>query len=172
MTATATTRSAHPASSPEQRAIAAIVSHHAQLRRGLYERVIDLREAVLSAGEWEGQLAALIAYLAGVVLPHAAAEEATVYPALSADPRGELFIDAMLLDHEGLTDQTRALANACDKYAALALAEATAALFALHVTKENDLLLPTLQHADDVKLTELLANLRDRTGHGGGTDVP
>lgn len=148
----------------DERAADAVIAHHAELRRGLYERVMALRDEVCAGARWDVPLAALTAYLATVILPHAAAEEATLYPPLAADPRGALFVDAMLLDHERLTEQTRALANACERQAALALAEAAAALFALHATKENELLLPALQGLDRVSLAALVTAMHDRLG--------
>jgi iron-sulfur cluster repair protein YtfE (RIC family) len=116
---------------------------------------------------------ALTAYLATSVLPHAAAEEAVLYPALAADAGGDLFVDAMLLDHEELTERTRALAEVCDPYMALALAEGAMAVFALHVRKENELLLPALQCADGVSVTGLLRSMHERLGEvGTAREVP
>lgn len=146
-------------------AVAAAVEHHAELRRGVYERVMQLRDVICYGTAWTAPAAALTAYLATEVLPHAAAEEATLYPALAADPRGELFVEAMLLDHERLTELTRALASACDRYAALALAETVAAMFALHVAKENELLLPALQRCEGVDIAELLSAVHARLAH-------
>lgn len=152
------------ACSADEEAVAALITQHAQLRRGVYERVMELRDVVYHGAGWDAPLAALTAYLATAVLPHAAAEEATLYPALAAEPRAELFVEAMLLDHERLTEQTRALANTCDRYAALALAEATAAMFALHVTKENEVMLPALLEMDGIDLARLLGDMKERLG--------
>jgi iron-sulfur cluster repair protein YtfE (RIC family) len=159
--------------SADEQAIAAVVDHHAALLRGLQAWVLTLERAVSEGGPYERALGALTAYLATNVLPHAAAEEAVLYPALAADAGGGLFVDAMLLDHEELTERTRALANVCDPYVALALVEGALAVFALHVRKENELLLPALQRADGVSVAGLLRSMQERLGAADAArDVP
>lgn len=157
--------------SADEQAIAAVVDHHAALLRGLRAWVLTLGRAVSEGGPYDRPLGALTAYLATNVLPHAAAEEAVLYPALAADAGGGLFVDAMLLDHEELTERTRALANVCDPYVALALVEGALAVFALHVRKENELLLPALQHADGVSVAGLLRSMQERLGEAGTADA-
>lgn len=138
----------------DERALAAMVSHHAELRRGLDDRVTALRTAVRSRATHEPQLAALREFVDGSVLPHATAEEATLYPAAaSAAP---LLVAAMTAEHRALADRARALAGTGSSVDALAAAEGFAAVFAVHVDKENDLLLPLLARSTDVSLAGLL----------------
>ena len=155
-------------SAAEERAAQAMLDHHVQLLRGLYERVGDLRVAVSRGAVESSPLAALSAYLAAEILPHAAAEEAAIYPAAAAIPTATLFVETMLVDHEELTSRIGSLADACDPYLALGLAEAIAALFEVHVRKENELLLPLLRQAEGISLTSLLQNAHERLG---GDDV-
>lgn len=150
-------------STADERAAQAMLDHHAHLLRRLYERVADLRVAVSRGAAYSTPLA-LSAYLATEILPHAAAEEAAIYPAAAATPTATLFVETMLIDHEELTSRTRSLANACDPYLALGLAEAVTALFEVHVRKENDLLLPVPRHTEGINLTALLHNAHERLG--------
>lgn len=148
--------------SADEQARVGMINHHADLEQGLYQRVYDLRASLANNDPFDVPLAGLVAYLTTSVLPHAAAEEATLYRTLAADPQGALFVDGMLLDHEELTERTRALANSRDPYSALSLAAGAAALFAVHVRKENDLMLPALQRVDGVSLAALLHEMHER----------
>lgn len=159
--ATTTTTTTVP-SAADVRAEQAVLDHHTHLLRGLHERVSELRVAVSHGAAYNLPLAALSAYLATEILPHAAAEEAAVYPAAAATPTAKLFVETMLIDHEELTSRTRSLTNAADPYSALGLAEAVTALFEAHVRKENDLLLPVLRHTEGISLSALLHNAHER----------
>jgi hypothetical protein len=148
----------------EQRAVQAMLDHHAELLRGVYERVAELRAAVSQRERYDTPLAALSAYLATEVLPHAAAAEATLYSVAATIPTAELFVEALLLDHAELTSRARSLENVCDPHLALALGDATAALFEVHVRKEKQVLLPALLQVDGVELTTLLGKMHERLG--------
>lgn len=148
--------------SADERARIDMINHHADLEQGLYRRVYELRVAVAAGEVYDLPLAGLVSHLATSVLPHAAAEEATLYRALAADPQGALFVDGMLLDHEELTDRTRGLANSRDPYSALSLAAGAAAIFAVHIRKENDLMLPALQRLDGTSLAALLHDMHEQ----------
>jgi uncharacterized protein (DUF2249 family) len=138
----------------DERALAAMLGHHEELRRELDDRVTALRTAVQSRATHEQPLVALREFVNGSVLPHATAEEATLYPAAaSAAP---LLVEAMTTEHRALADLARALAGTRSAVDALAAAVGFAAVFAIHVTKENELLLPLLTRTAGVSLAELL----------------
>jgi hypothetical protein len=59
----------------------AIRAHHGVLGEQLSERVSAVSAAAAAGQPHEATVAGLVAYLAGEILPHAAAEEATIYPA-------------------------------------------------------------------------------------------
>lgn len=159
--------------SADARAHTAILAHHAALRRGVEERVAALADAVRSGASHEPTLTELREYLTGEVLPHAAAEETVLYPA-AAQTHGT-FIDAMLFDHRLLTDGVRRLDEAPDDVGAVAVAAGVAAVFALHVRKENEILLPALLDMPGVALSTLLSamehQLHDRAAAGSELDV-
>lgn len=156
-----------PATEEDERAIQAMLDHHAHLLRGLYARADELRTAVSQRRAYDAPLAALTAYLATEILPHARAEEATLYQAAAAAAPAALFVEAMLVDHGELVSRTRSLANVCDAFTALGIADAIVALFEVHVRKENELLLPALQHADGVSLSSLLQSMHQQLGDHG-----
>ena len=152
------------ATSSDAEAFADILDHHAALCRELDDRVRTMRMVALTRAAFRRPLAALTAFLEGSVLPHAAAEEATLYPAAASDPDTALLVEAMVIEHNALTERTRALARAGSAVEAAACAEGIAAVFGLHVAKENELLLPALRRVHEGRLAALLRDMRQRLG--------
>lgn len=155
--------------SPDQQALAAIRDHHAELRRRLDEHVAALRDAVRRGAVRRRELAALREFVFGHVLPHAAAEEAALYPAVEA--AAPLLIEAMTAEHRTLTGQAHALAGAGSPVDALPAAEGFDAVFATHVEKENELLLPLLTRTPGVSPAALLRAMHDQPD-AGHADAP
>lgn len=154
--------------SPDEQALAAIVGHHAELRGELDDRVTALRTAVRTGADHQRQLVALREFVDGSLMPHASAEEETLYPA--AADHAPLLVRAMIAEHRALARRARALAGAPSPVDALAAAEGLAAVFAVHVDKENDLLLPLLTRASGVSLAELLKAMHDHADEPGHVD--
>jgi len=144
----------------------AIVSHHAQLSAGLNQRVEALVHYVDSQFLLKAETARqdLLSYLRREILPHAQAEEAALYPPAAALSEGRLLVEGMLDEHRSLTALVTELADAGSLVRAAATARALTALFAVHLTKENDLLLPLLVATPDVSLTRLLAGMHEVLG--------
>jgi uncharacterized protein (DUF2249 family) len=147
--------------SPDEAARSAMLEHHAQLRGELDSRVAALRDAVVAGAGHESAKGALVAFVDQHVLPHASAEEGSIYPAAADDERVELFVDSMVLEHRELERKAQTLRSAETAARALSSAEGLAAVFAVHVAKENDLLLPALQKRG-VSLSTLLSDMHDR----------
>lgn len=146
----------------DERAFTAMLGHHAQLRREMDERVAALRAVVADSAPSEQARFALREFLEGDVLPHAIAEEAALYSVAAKDSATSLLVDAMVTEHRALTERVRAVAGAGTPVEALASAEATAAIFAVHVDKENELLLPALARTPEVSLAGLLEDMHHR----------
>ncbi len=145
---------------PAEQARAEIVAHHAALRQQLDAHVEGIRDAI-GRGEPHGAaLDRLTAFLADEVLVHAAAEEGALYPAAAAYAPASLLVAGMILEHRALAREVAALRSADTPLAAVAAAQAVAALFAVHVEKENDVLLPALID-DGVDLPTLLTAMHD-----------
>ena len=144
----------------DRRAAAALVAHHRQLSGELAAHTVRLQAA---AGEdqqlvWRAR-DVLLDWLRAELLPHAAAEEAALYPAAAELPAGRLLVDGMLAEHRVITDLTGELAAAGSPVTAAAAARALAALFAVHLAKENDLILPLLLESGQVSVADLLAGM-------------
>jgi len=137
-----------------------LIHHHAMLRRGLERRAGTLCEAVDSGVPFERQMTILRDYLADEILPHAEAEERTLYQAAVTQARGSELVRALTAEHHILAYLAGRLQPGADGSEAATAAERIATLFAGHVAKEHDLLLPALTGAD-ADLTALLADMRE-----------
>ncbi len=160
----------------ETEALDAIRTHHQMLEGKLRARVAVLAAAAAGDRPYELAAGALVAYLGGEVLPHAAAEEQTIYPAAAAQPGLAGTVTEMTAEHRALAMAAERLASAASGAAAAVQAEKIAALFAAHVVKENDLLLPVLRDATGTDLAVLLAEMQHQTGETArgatGTGAP
>lgn len=154
----------------------AMLAHHAQLADGIARRVAAV-SATAGAGEGAGPAAALVAFVAQEVLPHAFAEEQTIYKAAANNEGLAELVAAMVDEHRRLTAAVDRLATATDARSAATEATAIGDLFASHVAKENELLLPPLAADETVDLGDLLATMHRLTEtateeSSAGHDVP
>ncbi len=138
------------------RAREALMARHAELRE-----VLDHWAGVLAAAADTGGPARpvrnlLRAFLADEVLPHARAEERTLYRAARRDPGASLLVQALISEHQVLASMAGRLGEPALPAAAAAQAAAISALFASHVAKEDSLLLPALERSG-ADLAALLA---------------
>jgi uncharacterized protein (DUF2249 family) len=154
----------------------AIRAHHRALGDGLAERAEAVSAAAAAGRPYEPAVADFIAYAGEEVLPHAAAEEKTIYPALVARTDLGDLVGEMITEHAFLSLSASRLATLTDGAAAAELAQQVAELFAAHAAKENDVLLPALLADDTVNLAELLGRMHHDlerpapTGEGSGED--
>jgi len=161
----AASREAPPGASPgtaaDEAVLAQVVAHHARMSA----RLDALTLGVAGAGEaaaLRSALSSLVAFWRSEVLPHAAAEEATIY-AEAREAAGAL-IRALVLEHADLRARAEALALLAGQAVGTAAqdpdstpasppdlrsraamqAAAAAALFHVHARKENEIVLPAL----------------------------
>ncbi|TAM93466.1 MAG: DUF2249 domain-containing protein [Jatrophihabitans sp.] len=151
-------------------AIAAIRDHHEQLAA----RLRALTAAVLTAGageQWQAPLDALREWYRTELIPHAVAEEARLYAPAAGGERTALLVRAMLDEHRTLVALIAELALSRDALHACTTAASAEAIFASHLGKENDLLLPALDQAG-IDLPAVLQGMHEILGgHGrGATD--
>jgi len=98
----------------------------------------------------------LRAFLADEVLPHARAEERTLYRAARRDPGASLLVQALISEHRDLASRAATLGEPAQPAAIAAQAAAISALFASHAAEEDSLLLPALERSG-ADLAALLA---------------
>ena len=151
----------------DDRAAAAVVAHHAQLARDLDTRI----EAVLTAAEHGAAggvaeaRADLVTWLNTELMPHARAEETALYPAAAVKSQGALLIAGMLDEHRTIAGLVAELERDTTPPVRVAgAARALGMVFASHLTKENELVLPLLVEAPEVSVADLLGGMHELLG--------
>ena len=151
------------ANQSDVQAEAAIRAHHRELHDELRVRVLGLEEEVRGSRAYDDTRDAVLTYLDGELLPHAAAEEVALYPAGDTGA-SELLVRAMREEHRNLIAQVEGLRTARDGIAAVTKASAILALFESHLAKDNDLLVPALLADPGVSLAALLGGMHELVG--------
>ncbi len=148
---------------PPAAAYQAILAHHRVLEENVARRVAALTEAVASGGRHEVALADLISYVASEVLPHAMAEEHSIYAVAAARPELAGTVGAMVEEHRSLASMAEELAKSTGGARAAELARTIGEVFAAHVTKENERLLPPLAADEGTDLAQLVVQMHRLT---------
>ncbi len=157
----------------DSEALDAVVNHHATMSGALAVRAQAVVDAASrgDVGAAEQARADLSTWCERDLVPHALAEEKTLYPAARQSEPARLLIDAMLDEHRTITETvsalSRPLAQPGDEVRAAASATALRALFESHLWKENELVLPVLAARTDVSLTDLVGDIHELLGADG-----
>ena len=144
-------------------ALDAMLQHHRTLVADVDNRVAALAETVDSGIAYEPAVAELVTYLAEEVIPHAVAEELSIYRTAATRANLANTVNEMIAEHRVLTAAVESLANASNGPAALTQARQIGTFFTTHVVKENELLLPALLEDNDVDLAKLLEQMHRLT---------
>jgi iron-sulfur cluster repair protein YtfE (RIC family) len=142
----------------------AMLEHHKKLGEELVGRADAVSREVAARRPYGAAVASLVAYLAEEVLPHAAAEEKTIYPAAARAGLAST-VEEMTAEHVTLSALGAQITALTDGEAAAGQARQIAGLFTAHAAKENDVLLPALLADKSADLAGLLAQMHDSTGH-------
>jgi iron-sulfur cluster repair protein YtfE (RIC family) len=148
--------------SRQTRALQGLLAHHRRLGEGMQRRVAAVMGAAAAGGSLAAATSDLLAYLSCEVLPHAYAEEDTVYRAAAGQTDLAGTISEMITEHRVLATAASRLAGGLDDSSALMQAKMLSALMTSHVVKENEVLLPALLADDSVDLADLLERLQER----------
>jgi len=149
----------------EAAAVAAVEQHHAQLAGALNLRVETLLGSVASGDPAaERDRSELVEWCNRELVPHALAEEKALYPAAHGMAEARLLVDGMLDEHRVITGLVGEISAAPDLARAGAAGYALQVMFAAHLAKENELILPLLAAAPDVALADLLAGMHELLG--------
>lgn len=162
MSVTSPAPAAHQASSQSQ-TLDAILAHHAQLETAVAAGAVAVRDAAERLVDVTPHRAAFVELLRSQVLPHAAAEESTLYDVGAGLPATRLLVQAMTAEHRRLEALVGELTQARTSVAMAGTAMAVRALFEAHLVKENDQLLPALV-LEGVDLAHLLDGMHEILG--------
>ncbi|RAV16136.1 cation-binding protein [Mycolicibacterium sp. GF69] len=149
--------------SADAEAAETVKNHHAQLAGHLQA----LTEAMLSATErgtgFEAARAAATEFLTGELLPHAAAEEARLYPAARTE-RARPLIESMIAVHRVIGGLIERIRTEKSPVRAAAAAQALRVVFEAHLIDENDRILPIVAADPDVSLADALGGMHELLG--------
>ena len=142
----------------DARASASIEEHHAQLGGAVQRQVEVVLAAAAGAhdGAWKDATERLASWCRTELLPHAAAEEQTLYAAAHDRVEGRLLVESMVREHVLIASLADELASADEPLAAAVAAKALQVVVTSHIEKENTVLLPLLSLAAEVSLAALL----------------
>lgn len=156
----------HVPSSDDVGAAQAVAHHHDQMAGSL----ADLGHALLAAArsqDPEGVDRArsdLVAWCLHQLVPHALAEESTMYAAAGELTSGRLLVEAMLAEHRVIVGLVSQLEAAKDPFEAVAVTRALQVLFETHLGKENEQVLPLLVATPEVSVADLLGGMHELLG--------
>jgi uncharacterized protein (DUF2249 family) len=147
--------------------LARIRAHHDKLGRTMSDHAVTIARSIDRLMSPAARQAVLAEFCADEVLPHAAAEEETLYAAAADLPATELLVRAMRDEHATLRALAADLATATTPGEIVSTSSALNALFQSHLKKENDVLLPALA-AHGVDLASLLGDAHEILGEPVG----
>jgi len=155
--------------------ISAIRAHHAQLASQLRALTADVLTSARAGGDAAPARKALQDWYRTELVPHAVAEEHALYSEGAELDRTRLLIDGMIAEHRSLVGLIGELGLARSAFDASTVAASALALFEVHLSKENDLLLPALDRAG-IDLAAVLDGMHeilgghDHDAEAGGSD--
>jgi uncharacterized protein (DUF2249 family) len=140
-----------------------VEQHHAKMAGRLDLLTADV---VRSAGtdRADATRQALLAWLRDELVPHATAEEQTLYPAAAQVVETRLLVEAMLAEHALIHRLVADLEAASDPVEAAAFARALETVFDSHLAKENYQLIPTLVASPAYSVAEMLEGMHELLG--------
>ena len=146
-------------------AMEAVERHHAKM----LQRLTALTDALTRSVEQRDSSAehdargVLLEWCENELVPHALAEEGPLYSGPRNTPEGRLLVEGMLAEHQVIVALVEELRAAQGVPAAIA-AGAIQRIFALHLDKENRLLMPFVAASPDLSLAKAVSGLHELVG--------
>ncbi|MFR9775772.1 DUF2249 domain-containing protein [Micromonospora sp. MS34] len=156
----------HSRTAADQTAARSVVRHHAQLAAALDRHVGRIVAAAVDGDAVSADNARidLLGWLRDELLPHADAEETALYPIAADRAEAALLIRGMRAEHTAIRDLVAELDATTEPVRLATTARALADVLAVHLAKENELIVPLLVDAADVSLATLLDGMHDLLG--------
>jgi uncharacterized protein (DUF2249 family)/hemerythrin-like domain-containing protein len=140
-----------------------VEQHHAEMAGALDALVQQLTSAAGGAGAVEARQR-LVSWCRTELLPHAAAEESTLYAAARQLGVTRLLVEAMIDEHQVIAGLVDEVESAPDAVRTVAGARALQVLFETHLAKENDQLLPLLVSSPAHSVAGMLMGMHELLG--------
>ncbi|QCO98614.1 hemerythrin domain-containing protein [Arthrobacter sp. 24S4-2] len=149
----------------EAKALAAVERHHTGMLRRLTALTDTLTSSVAKhdAGAEHDAHEVLLEWCENELVPHALAEEGPLYGGPRDTAEGRLLVEGMLVEHQVIVGLVEEFRGARGVDAAVA-AGAIQRIFALHLYKENRLLMPFVVSSPGLSLAEAVSGLHELVG--------
>jgi uncharacterized protein (DUF2249 family) len=148
-----------------------VEQHHAQMAGALDSLVQRVVSTAAGAGDVEARQR-LVAWCRAELLPHAEAEESTLYAAARQLDVLRPLVEAMTDEHQVIAGLVDEVESAPDAVRTAAAARALQVIFETHVAKENDRLLPVLVSSPSYSVAGMLTGMHELLGLAGAHDEP
>lgn len=155
----------HKDPASEKRALQAVEQHHAEMMRRLQALVDNLIQTTESRDPAAAHRAKelLVEWCETELVPHALAEEGPLYGGPRSTDQGRLLVDGMLAEHRVIVSLVEQLRRS-DGVRSAVEAGAIQHIFALHLDKENRLLMPLVVRSPDMSLADAVEGLHELVG--------
>lgn len=152
----------------DSQAVEAVMQHHAELAGALGRHIEKALNTAISGDQHAAEKAkqALLKWCDTELVPHALAEEASMYPVAHADPTARLLVDAMISEHRDIVALIEKIRSTSSPILIATKAKALGALFDSHLVKENEQILPLLAASKAVSLADILGGMHELLGVG------
>jgi hypothetical protein len=132
--------------------------HHAAMVTVVRERVAALEQAV-GGPQWPAARDDAAAYVRSEIVPHARAEERTIYAEAARHRALAPLIRAMTLEHGAILERLKAIEQEDSGVEALRAGAGLEALFSAHAGIENDVILVELERDPGTDLADVLGRM-------------
>lgn len=158
------TGTATPPAASNGAVIDTIRSHHAVLAEQLTTHTDAVLAAARDGGDYTAARDRLHDWYRTELMPHITAEEKALYSRAAEREPTQLLVTGMLAEHRSLVARIAEFALASTPMAVTTAAASALAVFEMHLSKENDLLLPALDRAG-LDLASVLDGMHEILGH-------
>ncbi|MFD6675669.1 DUF2249 domain-containing protein [Rhodococcus zopfii] len=155
------------ATAEDAHAVDAIRNHHAEIAGRIAHLTDALLDAVETNTDAEVARRAVVDYLTGTLLPHAIAEEQTLYPAAARRVDAKLLVESMIAVHRRIAALVDRIEHEVSPTRAAAAGYALRSMFDAHLVDENDRILPVVAADPDVSLAGAVEGMHDLLGEHG-----
>lgn len=144
----------------DEEAFRAVLGHHRSLGEALHTAAQAVETSSHRGAEAQREaVLEMVTFMKREILPHALAEEETIYKAARTTFGMSAQIDAMVAEHGVLAEGIDGLAASGADPSAIARSEELYALFDSHAAKENEVVLPAIMADPNLSLAEILAEM-------------
>ena len=141
-----------------QETATAMRAHHAAMAEEFQARTQALAAA---QADWTSARDRVVEYLIDDVLPHAQAEESTIYRTALTEVTLSTLVQSMIWEHIVIGELAQALKDSHKRDDALMIAGQAAKLFWVHAEKENRYIIAALEPRADIDLDSILSAMRE-----------